>query len=163
MVAAHPAYTVTYRGAGWWEGRESSHGPASQAAIFVRREEGEVGCREVVEEWKGWELVERIDYPVVREERRSREEVVGDETEFHLRTLAWDARVAGEEREDGAVEVTVDRLMEFDGVVELEVELEEVVAVLKSRGYMVDIERRLVVVEEGRKEDSEEDWDEEDE
>ena len=38
VLLEFPEYRVEYSGAGWREGKESSHGPCSQVVVFVREE-----------------------------------------------------------------------------------------------------------------------------
>ena len=98
----------------------------------------------------GWSLVLREDYPVVRREERSREEVLGDELSYYLRQLAWDRR--GEE----TVLVHLEELLGFDGVSRITQDVEEVGRVLGERGLKVDTIKGVVVVEEEEREESDE-------
>ena len=94
----------------------------------------------------GWSLVLREDYPVVRREERSREEVLGDELSYYLRQLVWDRR--GEE----TVVVNLEELLVFDGVSRITQDVKEVGRVLGERGLKVDIIKGVVVAEEEREE-----------
>ena len=143
VVKDFPDYTVAFHGAGYWEATRESHGPASQVALFVRRlqilPEKEADLLPVRTPQDGnleskdteWVVVEKIDYPVAREEKRSREEQLGDELTFHLRGFIWDA--ACQQEEQLAIPITT--LMQFDSVAKLTADIGEGVKVLQARGF----------------------------
>jgi hypothetical protein len=149
VVASHPGYTVRFLGAGWSAGREESHGPASQVAVFTR--EGPPGPLGPGPGPGGWWRLERVDYPVRRPETRGREELLGDELLYYLRLLVWDQR-----GEEGGAEVPLHRLLQFDSVSSLTVDVGEAAGVLRGRGLAVDMERMVVVAEQELEPESEE-------
>jgi len=137
-----PEYSVTFHGAGFWEATRESHGPASQVVVFTKKE---LAARRRGDEHpqpvqapsteSGWEVVEKIEYPVAREETRSREEQLGDELCFHLRGILWDAAAtAAEEEEVGA---PLSSLLQFESVAGMKTNADEVTDVLQARGFKI--------------------------
>ena len=153
MVSSFPDYTVNFLGAGWREGKEESHGPASQVAVFRRQGQVQVESAEEARTRPGsWQLVAREEWPVKRPETRSRDQVLGDELEYYLRQLTWDRR--GEER----VLVELAHLLTFQSVAKITVEVEEVARVLESRGHRVCRVEGVVEMAEQEKESEDDDW-----
>ena len=153
-----PDYTVTFHGAGYWEANRESHGPASQVAVFTRKkEDGLVPVRtHLIRDPEDalackWEVVERIEYPVAREETRSKEQQLGDELTFHLRGVIWDVACLRQEQEDSDEEVAIpiSTLMQFDSVAKLSGDIGEVTEALQANGFRVD--DGLVLVQVFRK------------
>ena len=155
VVTDFPDYTVAFHGAGYWEATRESHGPASQVAVFARKKlslsEREVDLLPVWTEQDEnlvskdatlapeWKVVEKIEYPVAREERRSKEQQLGDELIFHLRGVVWDAACQREEEEsdEEVAMIPISTLMQFDSVAKLSGEIGEATEVLQTRGFRV--------------------------
>jgi len=138
-----PEYSVTFHGAGFWEATRESHGPASQVVVFTKKElaarrRGDDHLQHVQapSTESGWEVVEKIEYPVAREETRSREEQLGDELCFHLRGIFWDAAAATavEEEQVGA---PLSSLLQFESVARMKTNADEVTDVLQARGFKI--------------------------
>jgi len=137
-----PEYSVTFHGAGFWEATRESHGPASQVVVFTKKElaarrRGDVHPQPVQASFteSGWEVVEKIEYPVAREETRSREEQLGDELCFHLRGILWDAAASAVEEEE--VGAPLSSLLQFESVAGMKTNVDEVTDVLQARGFKV--------------------------
>ena len=81
-------------------------------------------------------VVEKIEYPVAEEEKRSKEEQLGDELIFHLRGFTWDVVFQGEES-DEELAIALSSLMQFDSVANLSEDIGEVTRVLQARGFKV--------------------------
>ena len=160
MLADFPDYTVAFDGAGYWEAKRESNGPASQAAVFTRKKnilsEKEVDLLHLAAQQDGntrrrdnpaqkWVVVEKIEYPVAEEEKRSKEEQLGDELIFHLRGFTWDFVFQGEES-DEELAIALSSLMQFDSVANLSEDIGEVTRVLQARGFKVVDGRVLVQV-----------------
>ena len=148
MVTDFPDYTVAFHGAGYWEATKESHGPASQVAVFARKKEvGLVPVRnQLIRNLEDalackWEVVERIEYPVAREETRSKAQQLGDELTFHLRGVIWDVACLRQEQEedcDEEVSIPISSLMQFDSVAKLSGDIGEVTEALQANGFRVD-------------------------
>ena len=82
---------MEFRGAGYWEGLEDSHGPASQFAIFRRNTKREEVFNPVSGDERSWEVVESYEYPA-KADTRSEDERLEDELNYYVRQLAWDKR-----------------------------------------------------------------------
>ena len=79
--------------------------------------------------------MDKIEYPVAREETRSREEQLGDELCFHLRGILWDAAAtAAEEEEVGA---PLSSLLQSESVARMKTNVDEVTDVLQARGFKI--------------------------
>ena len=154
MVKDFPDYTVAFHGAGYWDDTRESHGPASQVAVFARRKQiisgKEVDLLPVKTVQDGnleskdntltpeWVVVDKIEYPVAREETRSKEQQLGDELTFHLRGVIWDTAHQEEGGgRDEEVAIHISTLMQFDSVAKLSRDIGEVTEVLQTRGYEV--------------------------
>ena len=137
-----PEYSVTFHGAGFWEATRESHGPASQVVVFTKKE---LAARRRGDDHhqpvqapsteSGWEVVEKIEYPVAREETRSREEQLGDELCFHLRGILWEAAATVVEEEE--VGAPLSSLLQFESVAGMKTNVDEVTDVLQTRGFKV--------------------------
>ena len=160
VLADFPDYTVAFDGAGYWEAKRESHGPASQVAVFTRKKnilsEKEVDLLHLEAQQnrntrrrdnpaQEWMVVEKIEYPVAQEEKRSKEEQLGDELIFHLRGFTWDFVFQGEES-DEELAIALSSLMQFDSVANLSEDIGEVTRVLQARGFKVVDGRVLVQV-----------------
>ena len=153
VVKDFPDYTVVFHGAGYWEATRESHGPASQVAVFERKPQIPSGkeidllairqqqCGNLGSKDTKWVVVEKIEYPVAREEMRSKEQQLGDELTFHLRGFIWDAACQEEQKEpndeEGEVAISISTLMQFDSVARLSGDIGEVTGVLRARGFKV--------------------------
>ena len=138
-----PEYSVTFHGAGFWEATRESHGPASQVVVFTKKElaarrRGDDHLQHVQapSTESGWEVVEKIEYPVAREETRSREEQLGDELCFHLRGIFWDAAAATAVEEE-QVGTPLSSLLQFESVARMKTNADEVTDVLQARGFKI--------------------------
>ena len=137
-----PEYSVTFHGAGFWEATRESHGPASQVVVFTKKElaarrrgDDHLQPVQAPSTESGWEVVEKIEYPVAREETRSREEQLGDELCFHLRGILWDAAATAVEEEE--VGAPLSSLLQFESVAGVKTKVDEVADVLHTRGFKV--------------------------
>ena len=153
MVKDFPDYTVAFHGAGYWEATRESHGPASQVAVFSRKpknpSENEVDLQPVRQQQGGnlgsnysdsapeWVVLEMIEYPVSREETRSKEQQLADELTFHLRGFVWDMTCHEEEEGDEELAIPITTLMQFDSVAKLCADIVKVTEVLQARGFKV--------------------------
>ena len=150
MVKDFPDYTVSFHGAGYWEATRESHGPASQVVVFTRKKEvGLLPVRtQLIRNPEGkdafaleWEVVEKIEYPVAREETRSKEQQLGDELSFYLRGVIWDKAGLEQEEQEGCdeeVAIPLSTLMQFDSVAKLSGDIGEVTEALQANGFKVD-------------------------
>ena len=153
VVNQYTEYSVEFGGVGFTEGCEDSHGPASQIAVFRRKEWVEE--RDLSLKTK-WEKVANYTFPK-KIDNRTREEKIYDEVMYYARMLAMDIR----EREEleGKVLVHLKDLLRFDGLKRVTDDIEEIGQVLVDRGLELDKEKLGLMVEsEPEVEESDEEY-----
>jgi len=153
VVNQYTEYFVEFGGVGFTEGCEDSHGPASQIAVFRRKEW--VEDRDLSQK-TSWEKVANYTFPK-KVDNRTREEKIYDEVMYYARMLAMDIR----EREEleGKVLVHLEDLLRFDGLKRITDNVEEIGQVLLERGLELDKEKLGMMVEsEPEVEESDEEY-----
>lgn len=143
VVDMFSEYIVEFGGVGFTEGCEESHGPASQIAVFRRKEGENMGGSEVKLE-TAWEKIVSYTFPK-KVDLRTREEKIHDEAVYYARMLAVD--IKEKEEVEGNVLVQIEDLLRFDGLNRLTEDVQEIVKILDGRGHKVDSEKVGVFIE----------------
>jgi len=155
VVARFDKYSVSFSGVGWSEGKEETHGPCSQIAIFVRDEScDKAQCYDSKEVY---ELVERYSFPFTVDNRTLEEKIL-EESRYYLIYRARDKRLYGHDDDDDEIEeeerIKLESLLDYSFINKLTDDVEVLKTVLVNDGWRVENGEVFVKVDLGEPEDS---------
>ena len=162
VLLEYPDYEVQHGGVGWKEGFHDSHGPASQMAIFRRRDwTHRAGQQDVnPEHTDSWNQMASFTFPASHD-IRSRTEKIYDEliyyvnlesyNEFNRMTVTEPYEVTDQE-----ILVKFEDVLKFDSLRKLETSAEEMRDIAAGRGEKVTEDGLMVCLNKFIKEESEE-------
>jgi len=157
VVNQFTEYEVEFGGVGFTVGCEESHGPASQIAVFRRKDEVKKEAIMLMNGDSAWEKLTSFTFPKKVDER-TKEHKIYDEVMYYARIMAMDVREKAEQWE-GSVIVNIEDLLRFDGLKRVTDDVQEIRCVLQERGVQLDKDSIGVVVEaDPEEEESDEEW-----
>merc|ERR550519_683085 len=154
VVARFDKYSVSFSGVGWSEGKEETHGPCSQIAIFVRDESCDKD--QCCDSKKVYELVERYSFPFAVDNRTLEEKIL-EESRYYLIYRARDKRLYGHDDDDEIEEeerIELGTLLDYSFINKLTDDVEVLKTVLVNDGWRVENGEVFVKVDLGEPEDS---------